>query len=61
LREKYKKNIDNNDVLKIDLLFNSPSAAAGFVIGGSANGKTALVTEDRKTLKDIEEVDSLNS
>jgi hypothetical protein len=61
LREKYKKNIDNNDVLKIDLLFNSPSAAAGFVIGGSANGKTAFITEDGKTLKDIEEVDSLNS
>lgn len=36
------------------MLFNSPSYAAMFVIGKSANGLTSWKTEDGKTLKSLE-------
>lgn len=38
-----------------NVLFNSPSYAAAFVIGGHANGLTEWKTEDGKTLKNIEQ------
>ena len=37
-----------------DILFNSPSYAAMFVFGKSANGLTSWKTEDGRTLKEIE-------
>jgi hypothetical protein len=37
-----------------DVEFSSPSAAAAFVHGGSANGLTAWRNAVGKTLKDIE-------
>ena len=46
--------IDINGVLKEDLLFTSPSYAAMFVIGKSANGLTSWKTQDGKTLKSLE-------
>lgn len=48
-------NIDEHEVLQEDVLFNSPSYAAAFVIGGHANGLTEWKTEDGKTLKEIEQ------
>ena len=43
----------NNNVLQEDILFNSPSGAAQFVIGKNANGNTSWKTKDGKLLKDI--------
>lgn len=51
LRKKAKK---ENDILQEDVLFKSPSYAAMFVIGKSANGMTSWKNVDGKTLKDIE-------
>jgi hypothetical protein len=45
--------IDNNVLLE-DVLFSSPSAAAMFVIGASANGYKTWKTIDGKTLKEVE-------
>jgi hypothetical protein len=54
-REAAKSNKINTDgVLQEDMLFNSPSYAASFVIGGHANGLTEWKTAEGKTLKDIE-------
>ena len=50
--------IDENEVLQEDILFNSPSYAAAFVIGGNANGLIEWKTEDGKTLKEIEQDES---
>jgi hypothetical protein len=38
-----------------DVLFNSPSAAAGVVYGNNANGRMLWKTDDGRTLKDVEE------
>lgn len=46
--------IDENHVLQEDVLFNSPSSAAMFVIGKSSNGWDAWKTKDGKTLHDLE-------
>ena len=46
--------LDENHVLQEDLLFSSPSYAAMFVIGKSANGLTSWKTADGKTLKSLE-------
>ncbi|MEG0074079.1 MAG: GIY-YIG nuclease family protein [Clostridia bacterium] len=51
-------NIDSNAVLQEDVLFNSPSYAAAFVIGGHANGLTDWKTIDGQSLKDIENADN---
>lgn len=51
LRDKAKK---ENGILQEDVLFNSPSYAAMFVIGKSANGMTSWKNADGKTLKEIE-------
>jgi len=53
-REKYRDRIDEQEVLKTDTLFKSPSAAASFIIYSSANGLTMWKTRAGKTLKSIE-------
>jgi len=52
-RAREQANIENNVLLE-DMLFPSPSAAAMFVTGASANGYAVWKTTDGKTLKDIE-------
>ena len=54
-----KKRDQNRDrikeyILQDDILFNSPSGAACFVVGGSANGNTEWKTADGATLKELE-------
>ena len=51
---RVKAQLDENHVLKEDLLFSSPSYAAMFVIGKSANGLTSWKTADGKSLKSLE-------
>ena len=46
--------LDEQGVLEEDMLFTSPSYAAMFVIGKSANGLTSWKTADGKTLKSLE-------
>lgn len=46
---------DENNILQEDILFNSPSYAAAFVIGGHTNGLTDWKTEAGKTLKEMEQ------
>lgn len=55
IKERRKKApVDKQGVLQEDMLFSSPSYAAMFVIGKSANGLTSWKTEDGKTLKAVE-------
>ena len=49
-----KAQIDDIGILHEDVLFNSPSYAAAFVIGGHANGLTEWKTADGRSLKEIE-------
>lgn len=51
LRQSAKINKDR--ILQEDLLFNSPSYAAAFVIGGNANGLMEWKTKDGIPLKNI--------
>jgi len=51
---RQKANVDENGVLQEDTLFKSPSYAASFVIGGSANGLTEWKTAEGITLKELE-------
>lgn len=51
LRQSAKINKDR--ILQEDLLFNSPSYAAAFVIGGNANGLIEWKTKDGISLKNI--------
>lgn len=46
--------VDENHVLLEDMLFSTPSGAAAFVIGNSANGWTEWKTADGKNLHDLE-------
>ena len=46
--------IDENNILQEDILFNSPSYAAAFVIGGHINGPAYWKDETGKALKDLE-------
>lgn len=46
--------LDNQGILQEDMLFTSPSYAAMFVIGKSANGLTSWKTAEGKTLKSFE-------
>lgn len=43
-----------NGILQEDKLFKSPSYAASFVSGSSANGKTEWRTIEGKSLNDLE-------
>lgn len=54
-RDQYKKIIDENYTLLEDILFNTPSGAAAFVCGSSANGNIEWKTAEGKTLKQITE------
>ncbi|MDY3118670.1 MAG: GIY-YIG nuclease family protein [Peptoniphilus sp.] len=54
LREKNAAFIQTDGTITRDLLFSSPSAAAAFVAGGSANGLIEWKTEDGRTLKELE-------
>lgn len=59
IKEKRKKAVlDANGKLTEDLLFTSPSYAANFVTGKSANGLTSWKDADGNTLKSLEESDS---
>ena len=53
-QRRRKAPIDENYVLQEDMLFTSPTYAAQFVIGKSANGLTSWKTADGKTLKSLE-------
>jgi hypothetical protein len=44
----------DDNILLEDVLFTSPSAAAGFITGASANGYVVWKTTDGKTLKEVE-------
>lgn len=59
LKERRAKANITNGILQEDMLFSSPSYAAMFVIGKSANGQTSWKTEDGRTLKEIEEEESV--
>lgn len=59
LKERRAKATITNGILQEDMLFSSPSYAAMFVIGKSANGQTSWKTEDGRTLKEIEEEESV--
>lgn len=55
IKERRKKaKIDEQGILQEDILVNSPSYAAAFVIGGHANGLTEWKTKDGISLKEIE-------
>lgn len=54
LRQKYADKISADGKLTEDIGFSSPSAAAGFVSYSSVNGLIAWVSDDGKTLKDLE-------
>ena len=53
-REQYNDQIDTNFMLLEDILFNTPSGAAAFVCGSSANGNVEWKTSDGITLKELE-------
>lgn len=53
-REKFSDKIDSDYKLTEDILLNSPSAAAAFVCGSSANGNVEWKTSDGVTLKEHE-------
>lgn len=54
LRQKYAEKISADGKLTEDIGFSSPSEAAGFVSYSSVNGLIAWVSDDGKTLKDLE-------
>ena len=56
LRIDKKYLIDSDRKLKEDILFKSSSAAASFVLGSTANGKTEWKTVDGILLKDTREI-----
>lgn len=56
-RKKYEYKIDSNGTLTVDVLFPSPSSAAGFVGGASLNGNALWKDAEGKTLKELLEVD----
>ena len=53
-RVQYANKITADFVLTEDIVFNSPSAAAGFCVFGTENGRIAWKTEAGKTLKELE-------
>lgn len=54
LRIEYSDKITKDFVLTEDIVFSSPSAASGFCVFGSDNGRISWKTEAGKSLKDIE-------
>jgi len=59
IREKYSNLIDENGLLSVDVLLSSPSAAACFVGGSSLNGNIMWKAEDGRTLREIENGESV--
>lgn len=56
VKEKRKNaKVDEEHILQEDVLLNSPSSAAVFVIGKSENGWKAWKTKEGKTLHDLED------
>lgn len=53
LRQKYADIISPDWVLKKDVLFSSPSAAAGFVGGASLSGNAIWKTEEGVSLGNL--------
>lgn len=61
IKERRKNaSVDEQGILQEDMLFTSPSYAAMFVIGKSANGLTSWKNEHGKTLKALESADSVD-
>ena len=54
LKEQHNKANIVDNILQEDILFSSPSYAAVFVIGKSANGLISWKSDDGYTLRDIE-------
>lgn len=54
-QQRKSAKIDENNILLEDMLFTSPSAAAGFVFGKSTNGLMYWKTDSGQTLKSLEE------
>ena len=59
----FRKSLESQGILKVEngrliftqnYPFNSPSAAAGVIIGGSADGRTQWKNEQGKSIKDLE-------
>lgn len=58
IKERRKKAlIDEQGILQEDMLFTSPSYAAMFVIGKSANGLTSWKNANGQTLKSLESIE----
>ena len=53
-RVQYANKITADFILTENIVFSSPSAAAGFCVFGAENGRTAWKTESGKTLKELE-------
>lgn len=53
-RKNNKDNIDENGIIRNEILFKSPSSSAAFVLGASANGNIEWKTDEGKILKDVE-------
>lgn len=53
-KRRQNADIDSNNILQKDELFNSPSYAAAFVIGGNVNGLKSWKTADGISLKELE-------
>ncbi len=52
-RKKYVAKIDKNSILTADILFSSPSSAAGFVGGASLSGNSLWKNAEGRLLKDL--------
>ena len=57
-RKKYTDSIDSNYILIADLLFASPSGAAGFIGGASLSGNILWKNNDGKSLGEMEKIRS---
>lgn len=62
IKEQRKRCFERNEIvdgiLKKQILFTSPSAAAAFVLGTNINGRTKWVNESGVTLKKLEEINN---
>jgi len=59
IKERRRKApVNEQGILQEDMLFTSPSYAAMFVIGKSANGLTSWKNENGQTLKSLESIDT---
>lgn len=57
-REQLKNLITENNMLVEDILFNTPSGAASFACGSSANGNVEWKNSQGVTLKELDEINS---